>query len=109
MPNVSCFIPTQWMPEEAALDRFTDECTELCTGVLNAGLDKVHIIFVPVLSNGRGQKAYIEIKYRVESFRPAHVMTEFIGKLDAVAKKELGLTARIRCFGSAPDAIYALN
>jgi hypothetical protein len=109
MPNVSVFIAASRMPERAALDAFTEACTDLCTGILKAALDKVHIIFVPVLTEGRGQDAYVEIKYRLETFRPAEVMKTFIDELDAAAKQQLGLTARIRCFGYAADAIYAAN
>jgi hypothetical protein len=109
MPNVSVFVPASKMPDKVALDVFTDACTELCTGVLKAALDKVHIIFIPVLSEGRGQDAYVEVKYRLEAFRPPEVMKDFIGRLDAVVKERFSLTARIRCFGYAADAIYAIN
>ena len=109
MPNASLFIPDTRMPAGDALDRFTDECTELCTGVLKAAQDKVHIIFVPVLPQGRGREAYVEIKYRLETFRPPEVMADFIARLDTAVKKNFGLVARIRCFGYQADAIYALN
>jgi hypothetical protein len=109
MPNVSVFIPAAKMPDEAALDAFTGQCTALCTGVLKAALDKVHIIFVPVLSQGRGHDAYIEVKYRLETFRPPEVMNDFIAKLDSVVTEQFGRTARIRCFGYGADAIFALN
>lgn len=109
MPNVSIFIPENRMPEPSALGQFTAECTELCTGVLKAALDKVHIIFVPVRSEGIGQEAYVEIKYRLETFRSPQVMADFIGKLDTAVKANFSLTARIRCFGYEAHAIYAMN
>jgi hypothetical protein len=109
MPNVSVFIPAARMPDEAALDAFTAQCTALCTGVLKAALDKVHIIFVPVLAQGRGHDAYIEVKYRLETFRPPKVMKDFIAQLDSVTKHGFGRTARIRCFGYGPDSLFALN
>ena len=109
MPNVSVFIPAPHMPHDAELDQFTSECTELCTGILKAALDKVHIIFVPVLAKGRGQGAYVEIKYRMETFRPAEVMDDFMARLDTLTKGRFGCTTRIRCFGYAPGLIYGLN
>lgn len=109
MPNVSVFIPSPRMPDAAALERFTEECTELCTGLLKATLDKVHIIFIPVLPQGRGQDAFVEVKYRLETFRPPEVMDEFIAKVDRVVKDRFGFTARIRCFGYGPQVIFALN
>jgi hypothetical protein len=108
MPNVTWFIPSEHMPEEATLRTLTSECTELCTGVLKAALDKVHIIFVSV-QHGRGHPAYVEIKYRLETFRPPEVMTEFMAALDASIVRHTGLKARIRCFGYAASDIYARN
>ena len=48
MPNVTLFVTSAGMPKQAALKAFTAECTQLCTGVLKAALDKVHIIYASV-------------------------------------------------------------
>jgi hypothetical protein len=109
MPNVTVFMPASEIPPEADLAAFTAACTDLCTGRLRAGLDKVHIIVVPVLAAGRGHRAYIEVKYRLETFRPAEVMEDFVARLDQVASEYLRTTTRIRCFGYGPEAIYAVN
>ena len=108
MPNVTWFIPAEHMPEEGALQALTSECTELCTGVLKAALDKVHIIYVTV-QHGRGHPAYVEIKYRLETFRPPEVMSEFMTALEASMLLHTGLKARIRCFGYAASDIHARN
>ena len=55
MPNVTLFVTSAEMPKQAALMAFTAECTQLCTGVLKAALDKVHIIYASV-QHGRGQR-----------------------------------------------------
>jgi len=109
MPNVSVYIPSARMPDTAALERFTEECTELCTGILRAALNNVHIIFIPVLPQGRGHDAFVEVQYRLEKFRSPEVMAEFLTKIDRTVKERFGFTARIRCFGYGPEAIYALN
>ena len=109
MPNVSVYIPGPRMPDAEKLDRFTATCTELCTGVLKATLNNVHIIFIPVLPQGRGHSAWVEVQYRLETFRPPEVMKDFIAKVDRLVKDEFGFTARIRCFGYGAEAVHALN
>jgi hypothetical protein len=108
MPNVTLFVTSAEMPKQAALMAFTAECTQLCTGVLKAALDKVHIIYASV-QHGRGHPAYVEIKYRLETFRPPEVMNAFMEALDDSLVKNTGLKARIRCFGYAATDIQARN
>jgi hypothetical protein len=108
MPNMTWYISEEQMPKAAACDALTAECTDLCTEVLKAALDKVHIIFVTA-RHGRGHPAYIEIKYRLETFRPPEVMTQFMTALDASMVRHTGLKARIRCFGYAASDIHARN
>jgi hypothetical protein len=108
MPNVTFFFPSEKMPKAEVLETLTSECTELCTNVLKAALDKVHIIYVEV-RHGRGHQAYAEIKYRLETFRPPEVMNAFMDALDKSIVQNTGTTARIRCFGYAVGDIHARN
>ena len=108
MPNVTVFLPADKMPDDDRLQRFTAACTDLCTGILKASLANVHIIFVPV-RHGRGHPAYVEIKFRLETFRPPDVMQAFMEALDETLLAHVGLTGRIRCFGYAATDIFARN
>ncbi len=108
MPNVSVFITRSKMPDEAHRADFTARCTVLCTGNLRAAIEKVHIVFVPV-EPGFGHDAYVEIKYRDESFRTPEVMKDFLVQLDRLTGETLGCTTRLRCFGYTAPLIHALN
>ena len=108
MPNVSVFVSRSSMPNEEGRDRFSRACVELCTGILKAAIDKVHIIFVSV-EPGFGHDAYVEVKYREESFRTAEVMRDFLDQLAGLTEDVLGCTTRLRCFGYSAPLIHALN
>ncbi len=108
MPNVTIFIPAEKMPEDGGLAALTDQCTQLCTGILNAALENVHIIYIAA-RRGRGHPAFAEIKYRLEPSRTKPVMESFMEGLDEVIKRNTGLAARIRCFGYSESAIHARN
>ena len=108
MPNLTIFIQAQKMPPEANLAELTGRCTLLCTDVLQAALDNVHVIYVAA-RQGRGHPAYAQIKYRLEPFRTASVMDDFMARLDEAIKRHAGLTAHIRCFGYPADTLYARN
>ena len=108
MPNVSVFIAKTRMPSEASRARFNQGCTELCTRNLRAAIEKVHIIYVPV-DPGVGHDAYVEIKYREESYRTPDVMKEFLNALAGLTEEAFGCTTRLRCFGYTASLIHALN
>lgn len=108
MPNVTIFIPTEKMSSDVDLAELTDQCTRLCTGLLKAALENVHIIYVGV-RHGRGHQAFAEIKYRLGPFRTKSVMDSFMEALDEAIRRNTGFTARIRCFGYAETAIHARN
>ena len=108
MPNVTIFMPTEKMPPDANLAALTDLCMHLCTEVLEAAPENVHIIYVGV-GHGRGNPAYAEIKYRLVPFRTQAVMEVFMERLEGIIKANTGLAARIRCFGYAAPAIHARN
>lgn len=108
MPNLTIFIQAEKMSPEAYPSELTEECTRLCTDVLRAALDNVHVIYVSV-RQGRGHPAYAEVRYRLEPFRTPSVMDAFTARLDVAIKRHTGLTARIRCFGYPAPAIYARN
>jgi len=108
MPNLTIFIQAQKTPPEAILAELTERCTALCTDVLQAALDNVHVIYIAA-HRGRGHPVYAEIKYRLEPFRTPSVVDAFIALLDEAIKRHTGLTTRIRCFGYPAPAIYARN
>lgn len=108
MPNLTIFIPTERMPPDANLAELTEQGTRLCTDILQAALDNVHVIFVAA-RHGRGHPVYAEIRYRIEPFRTPSVMDAFMVRLDEAIERHTGLTARIRCFGYASTAIHARN
>ncbi|WDS37454.1 hypothetical protein [Pseudoxanthomonas sp.] len=108
MPNVTFFIQVENMPPSNVLAELTAHCTRLCTGILNAALENVHIIHVAA-HQGRGHPIFAEIKYRLDPLRTRQVMEDFMEKLDEAIHRETGLTARIRCFGYAPPSIHARN
>lgn len=108
MPNVTIYIPADKMPSDETLAELTQQCTELCTGILRAALVNVHVIYVAV-RHGRGHPAFAEIQYRLEPFRTPPVMEQFMEKLDDAIKDNIGLAARIRCFGYAASSIHARN
>lgn len=108
MPNVTIFIPADRIPPDEALAELTEQCTELCTGILRAALVNVHVIYVAV-RQGRGHPVFAEIQYRLESFRTPPVMDRFMEGLDDAIRRNINLTARIRCFGYAASTIHARN
>ncbi len=108
MPNVTIYIPADRMSPDEALANLTEQCTELCTRILRAALENVHIIYVAV-RHGRGHPAFVEVQYRLEPFRTPAIMERFIDELDDAVKGTTGLTARIRCFGYDASSIYARN
>jgi hypothetical protein len=108
MPNLTLFISTEKMPPEETLAELTVQCTRLCTEILQAALENVHIIHVAVRP-GRGHPVFAEIQYRLEPFRTQAVMDAFMQRLDEVIQRHTGLTARIRCFGYAAHALHARN
>lgn len=96
------------MPPDRALADLTKQCTELCTGILQAALGNVHVIYVAV-RHGRGHPVFAEIQYRLEPFRTPSVMDRFMEGLDDAIRCNVDLTARIRCFGYAASSICARN
>lgn len=108
MPNVTFFIAAGVMPPEARLCELTDRCAELCTGVLKAAPENVHIVAVPVRP-GRGHPVFASVGYRLMASRTPEVMEHFMAELDAAIRHTTGATARIRCFGYAASALHARN
>ncbi len=108
MPNVTIFIPADRMPSDETLADLTEQCTELCTGILRVALEKVHIVYVAV-QHGRGHPAFAEIQYRLEPFRTQLVMAQFMEGLDEAIRHTTNFTARIRCFGYEASSIHARN
>ncbi len=108
MPNITLYIPQDGMPPDDTLATLTERCTLLCTDILQAALMNVHVIFVAV-RHGRGHLAFVEIQYRLEPFRTAALMDQFMEELDVAIGDSLHLTARIRCFGYEATSIHARN
>ncbi|MFM0382780.1 hypothetical protein [Paraburkholderia dipogonis] len=108
MPNVTFYISTGQMPSDETLAELSRDCVELCTSVLEAALENVHVIYVDV-RHGHGHPVFAEVKYRLETFRTPSVMNQFMEALDDAIARCTGLTARIRCFGYAASNIHARN
>ena len=108
MPNVTLYVEAKHMPSAAKRDEISRACIELCTRLLKAALKNVHIIYVDV-QHGHGHPVFVEVQYRLETFRTPQVMNEFMEALDTAIERCTGLTARIRCFGYASTNIYARN
>lgn len=108
MPNITIFIPADKLPPDAALASLTGRCTELCTDILQAALENVHVIYVPV-RQGRGHPVFADIRYRLAASRTPPVMELFMDELDTAISAATGFAARIRCFGYAAENIHARN
>ena len=108
MPNVTIYIPTGQMPSDERLAELSCDCIKLCTGVLEAALKNVHVIYVEA-RHGHGHPVFTEVQYRLETFRTPSVMNQFMESLDDAITRRTGLTARIRCFGHAASNIHARN
>jgi hypothetical protein len=106
MPNVTFYLPAGQMPPPAALNALSNECVALCTDVLRAALENIHVVYVDV-RHGHGRPVFAEIHYRAEPFRTPQVMARFMEALDHAIVRHVGLTARIRCFGYDASHIYA--
>ena len=108
MPNVTIYMSSKDMPSDETRAQLTEQCTALCTDILQATLKTVHVIYVAA-QNGRGHPVFAEVQYRLEPFRTPLVMERFMEELDDAVRRNTGLTARIRCFGYAPPNIHARN
>jgi hypothetical protein len=108
MPNVTFYISKGHVPSDQTLAQLSRDCIELCTGVLDAALENVHVIYVDV-RHGHGHPVFAEVQYRVAAFRTPSVMSRFMEALDNAIVRRTGLTARIRCFGYGAPDIHARN
>jgi hypothetical protein len=108
MPNITIYIPADKMPPAEALAVLTEQCTKLCASILRAALANVHVVYVAV-RHGRGLPAFAEIQYRLEPSRTPAVMDRFMHELDDAIRRNIDVTARIRCFGYDAASIHARN
>ncbi|WP_336709113.1 MULTISPECIES: hypothetical protein [unclassified Cedecea] len=108
MPNITFYISEDQSDRITGFQDLTRTCFALCTEILNAEPDNIHIIFVNVRP-GCGHPIYVELFYRLTESRTPEVMDKFMHELDAVIRLSTALTARIRCFGSPALQIYARN
>ncbi|AYR25336.1 hypothetical protein [Herbaspirillum rubrisubalbicans] len=106
MPNVTIFIHQDRMPGAECLERLSASCEQLCTEILEALPENVHIVYVAV-SHGKGHPAWADIRYRMSPHRTPAVMDDFMQQLDAAIQACTGLMPRIRCFAYAAQAISA--
>lgn len=104
MPNVTIFIPAGKMPPDQTLAEITDECTELCTGILRAALENVHVTMSPFGRVGGTGVCGSPVSPRAVAHAAGHGAV-----LDEVIRRNTGLTARIRCFGYPAANIHARN
>lgn len=108
MPNITFHIRSGQMPSDESLSELSCDCIELCTRVLQATLENVHVIYIDV-HRGHGHPVFVEVQYRLETFRTPAVMNEFMDGLNDAIARCTGLTARIRCFGHAASNVHARN
>ncbi|HCW21140.1 MULTISPECIES: hypothetical protein [Achromobacter] len=108
MPNVTIYIPSAQMPSDERLAELSGDCINLCTGILAAALENIHVIYVGV-RHGHGHPVFAEVQYRLETFRTPPVMNRFMDALDDAITRCTDLKARIRCFGYAAPNIHARN
>ncbi|KWF05429.1 hypothetical protein [Burkholderia pseudomultivorans] len=108
MPNLTFHIDATRMPSDEALAALSRDCVELCTNLLEAALKNVHVVFLEV-RHGHGHPVFVDIRYRVDTFRTPSVMARFMEALDHAIALRTGLAARIRCFGYAASNIHARN
>jgi hypothetical protein len=108
MPNITVFLAREQMPSDARLAALSDQCAELCTGLLQAAPANVHIVFVTV-RQGRGHPVYAEIQFRQTPLRTPPLMEQFMAALADAIRQYTALTARIRCFGHTAANLYARN
>ncbi len=108
MPSLTIYFTAERMPADDSLAALTERCAVLCTDVLGAALDNVHILYLAA-RQGRGHPASVELAYRLGPGRTPELMDEFMRQLDRAIQQQAGLTARIRCFGYASDSIHARN
>lgn len=108
MPNITFYIHAGKMPSDEHLADLSDDCVQLCTNVLEAELENVHVVYVDV-RHGHGHPVFVEVQYRLEMFRTSTVMNRFMDALESAIACRTGLTPRIRCFGYPESNIYARN
>lgn len=108
MPNLTFYITEHQSDRFKDLCNFTCNCSALCCEILGAESKNVHIIFVDV-KPGCGLPVYAELFYRQTKQRTQDVMENFIRELDLAIQQASGLTARIRCFASPAQQLYARN
>lgn len=108
MPRLTIYFTKEGMPADKSLAALTERCATLCTDVLGAALDNVHILYLAA-HQGRGHPASAELAYRLGPGRTPELMDEFMRQLDLAIQHHAGMTARIRCFGYANDSLHARN
>ncbi len=108
MPNVTFYIRSGDMPSDEQRAELSRDCLELCTSVLQAALENVHVIYIDV-RHGQGHPIFAEVQYRLETFRTPPVMNKFMECLDDAIARCTGLKARIRCFAHAASNVHARN
>lgn len=101
MPGLTIYFTEQRMPAHTHLAALTERCTQLCTDLLGAALDNVHIQYLGA-RHGRGYPASAELTYRLSPARTPALMDEFMRQLALAIQQHAGMAARIRCFGCTP-------
>ncbi|WP_313161729.1 hypothetical protein [Kosakonia cowanii] len=108
MPNLTFYLSENHADKFQNLDALTDRCNALCCDILGAERKNVHIIFINV-KPGYGQPVYAELFFRLTPLRTPEMMEKFMREVDLATQQASGLTARIRCFGSQAEHLFARN
>ncbi len=86
MPNLTFYLSEEYADRYTDLPDFTRTCSALCTDILAAEPDNVHIIFVTV-KPGCGHPVYAELFYRLTPRRTQEVMENFMRELDLATQQ----------------------
>jgi hypothetical protein len=107
MPNLTFYVSAP-MPSERHLAGLSDDCMRLCTTVLAAKAQNVHVVYVHARP-GHGLPIFVEVQYRLEPDRTPEVMERFMQSLQHAILQHTACQARIRCFGYGAAQIHALH
>ena len=107
MPVVKIF--TEKAPDAAALRTLGDALEKLCVEVLDANINAVQIVVVPVAVMLRGAGTLLEVHYRDREDRNADVLAGFMRQAEEACLMHFGHAPRIRCFALDQATLFARN
>ncbi|MBT6096429.1 MAG: hypothetical protein HOH04_16200 [Rhodospirillaceae bacterium] len=109
MPSVSVHFDPNETTIHAGYSNFAEALVAVIEACLGAQRDKVQIMAVPLAHPPIGRTVYIEIKARANEHRTEAVLADFVQRVDALSRAELGTPCRIRYFGYPGSFLAAAN